>query len=504
MSDLLLEIGCENLPPTSIRPAFEQLKKDARMRLDELRLPFDDIYTTGSPRRLVLIVRGLARRQTDRTETVTGPPVSKGFDEKGKPTRAAIGFAKSHGIAVARLERIRSERGEYLGFEQRLESQRASVLMKRALPEMIKAIRFPKMMRWQNTPGNSAQSATDFEDVRFARPIRWLVCLLGDSVIRFELAGVKTGRVTYTVPWIRRVGVPVKNVQHYLSEIAKAGVLLDHENRYKTIATHARRTARGAKLKLVEDPALFDELTFMLEEPRPLVGEFDRRYLRLPAEVVVTAMKSHQRYLAFRGPRGDLVPMFLTFTEGKVGSPATVRKGNEKVLRARLEDALFYWHEDLKTGLEGLSKGLASVVFIEGFGTLRDKADRVYQLATGVNQTGDTEAPVADGAIRRAALLAKADLASEMVKDGNAYAIGCAARGGRSAGHNHRLFSGRLCANGVSGSLCPEAAGQRIDPDTGIATVGSRRRPVAPGHRRVCRLRPRRWVGSRLGAGARR
>ena len=154
-----------------------------------------------------------------------------------KPTKAAIGFAKSHGIAVGQLRKIDSERGEYLGFEQKLESQRASTLMKRELPELIKAIRFPKVMRWRVEA--SGKGSTESEVVRFARPIRWLVCLLGESVIRFELAGVRSGRVTYTVPWIRRAGVRVKDARHYLEAIAEAGVVLDHGKRCETIASLA-------------------------------------------------------------------------------------------------------------------------------------------------------------------------------------------------------------------------------------------------------------------------
>jgi glycyl-tRNA synthetase beta chain len=411
MNDLLLEIGCENLPPAAIRPAFEQLRGDVAARFAELRLPFRDIYVTGAPRRIVLIVSDLAVKQTNETETVTGPPVSKGFDDEGRPTRAAIGFAGAQGVLVDDLKRIPTERGEYLGITRKLKSRRSSALLREALPELIKGLRFPKMMHWESG------------EVRFARPIRWLVCLLGDSVIHFELTGVRSGATTFSVPWIRHAGIRVKNAEHYLKAVRKAGILLDHKTRYATIGKLARRTAAREKLELVEDPGLFTELTFMLEEPRPLAGTFDKKYLALPDEVVITAMKSHQRYLALRGRGGKLVPMFITFTEGRIGSPKTVRAGNEKVLRARLEDAMFYWHEDVKTGLDGLSDKLGSVVFLEGMGTLRDKSDRVCHLARFVNDLGDPGASVDDESIERAALVAKADLASEMIKDGKEFTL---------------------------------------------------------------------------------
>ncbi|MDH3215773.1 MAG: glycine--tRNA ligase subunit beta [Candidatus Krumholzibacteria bacterium] len=411
MSDLLLEIGCENLPPASIRPAFEQLRRDTAEHLRDVRLPFGEIYATGTPRRIVLIVRGLADKQTDRVETITGPPVSKAVDDQGKPTQAASGFARSHGIAVGNLKKIPTERGEYLGFTRRLKSERASVLLKGLIPSMISGIRFPKTMRWEDG------------DVRFARPIRWIVCLLGEKLIRFEIAGVKSGRTTYTIPWIRREGLVAKTTDQYLEALRRARVVLDHEARYKVIVDLARKTARRDKLTLVEDTALFDELTFMLEEPVPLVGDFDRKYLTLPEAVVITAMKAHQRYLAFRDGRGGLVAKFLAFTEGKVGSPSVVRHGNEKVLRARLEDAFFYYEEDLKTGVDGLASKLASIVFIEGLGSLEDKTGRMYRLAASVNAALPARDRVADKALRRGTRLAKADLASEMIKDGKEFTL---------------------------------------------------------------------------------
>lgn len=414
--DLLLEIGCENLPPASIKPAFEQLEQDASQRLQALRLPFETIRATGTPRRIVLMVRGLARVQIQSTETVTGPPVSKAYDGDGKPTRAAEGFARSHGVSVDRLRPIETDRGEYLGFTKKLKCRRAGPLLRETLPELIRGIRFPKTMRWEG------------EELRFARPIRWIVCFLGDSVVRYALAGIKAGGTTFTVPWIRRQGVRVRNLDHYLEEIGRAGVVLDHEERYRAIEALATRAAARLGLQLVADPDLVGELSFMLEDPRPLVGEFDRRYLRLPDEVVITAMKSHQRYLAFRDDKGQLVPRFLTFTEGPVGSPASVRRGNERVLRARLEDALFYWQEDLKAGMDGLAGKLGAIVFLEGLGSLGEKALRVGELAiavgeAGLGSTARGVSAVDANSVRRAARLGKADLASEMIKDGKEFTL---------------------------------------------------------------------------------
>jgi glycyl-tRNA synthetase beta chain len=409
MNDLLLEIGCENLPPLAIRPAFEQLGADAKRCFEELRLGCDTIYATGSPRRLVLIASGLAAAQTVQFETVTGPPVAKSYDEDGRPTRAAVGFAKSHGRSPAQLKRIRTDRGEYLGFTRRLKAHRTTALLKRVVPELIAGLRFPKMMHWES------------EGFRFARPIRWLVCLYGTTIVHFKVAGVGSGNVTHTNPWIRRDRLRVKGADHYLQTMKKASVVVDHVERRRLIESLARKAAARAGLRLIEDDELFDELTFMLEEPRIITGDFDPEYLKLPPEVVVTAMKAHQRYLALRGERKRLVPKFLAFTEGRVRAPAEVRRGNEKVLRARLEDAQFYWQEDLKTGIQRLAERLRSIVFIEGLGSLQDKAERMRRLALLVCDTLPSAERIEAGRMERAAYLAKADIASEMVKDGKEF-----------------------------------------------------------------------------------
>jgi glycyl-tRNA synthetase beta chain len=411
MKDLLLEIGCENLPPASIRPAFEQLAADAAKKLDELRLGYESVYTAGAPRRLVLIVRGLAASQAAKTEVVTGPPVSKAYDDRGAPTATAAGFARSHGVAVEALERVRTERGEYVGFSKKLTCGRTPALLRDALPALVAALRFPKTMRWEKTL------------VRFARPIRWIVCLYGESVVPFEIAGVKSGRVTRYQPWLDRRSFAVKNADHYLATLERTGIIVDHDKRRATIESLAAKAAAERSFEVIEDADLVDELTFMLESPQVFMGEFDKSYLALPPEVVKTAMKAHQRYLALRAKGKRLVPFFLTFTEGKPRSIGVVRAGNERVLKARLEDALFYWKEDLAAGIDGLSAKLSSIVFMEGLGSLADKAKRLHALgaiADAMWPEGDrTPAEL----IERASLLVKADLASEMVKDGKEFTL---------------------------------------------------------------------------------
>jgi glycyl-tRNA synthetase beta chain len=411
VTDFLLEIGAENVPASYVEPAFRQLADDAETMFADLRLPWEEIYATGTPRRLVLLVRGLADRQETAEETVTGPPVSRGFGEDGTPTKAAEGFARSHGRSVPDLQRISTPKGEYLGFRRELESRRTRELLAERLPGLIGALRFPKVMKWETS------------GTRFARPVRWIVCLYGSAVVRFAFAGVDSGPWSYGRPWFDGERVRIGSAGSYLSDISRLGVMVDDEARRERIWTLAVRTAAKSGLVPKEDVGLLDELTFMLENPRVFIGEFSPDYLNLPPEVVTTAMRSHQRYIALEDGRGRLVAKFVAFTDGPVTGPREVRRGNEKVLRARLDDAQFYWQEDLKRGMDGLAAKLRRIVFIEGLGTLGQKSDRIRELARYTNAQLEGERRLSDELIDRASALAKADLASEMIKDGKEFTL---------------------------------------------------------------------------------
>ncbi len=264
MTDFLLEIGFENLPASYVPPAARQLETDAAGMLEEARLPFDTIYTAGTPRRLVLHVRGLAAGQETRIETVTGPPVSRSFDEDGSPTRAALGFAKSQGLNLDRLETVQTPRGEYLGYQKKLKGRKTTVLLRSRVPELIGGLRFPKTMRWISG------------GAKFARPIRWIICLYGDKIIRFEFAGVKSGNTSYGIPWIKPAGIPVRRADAYSAAMKKAGIIVDPASRQAQIEKMAAGAAERLGLSLVDDPGLFREITFMVEDPRVFVGDFPK------------------------------------------------------------------------------------------------------------------------------------------------------------------------------------------------------------------------------------
>ncbi|HET6348251.1 MAG TPA: glycine--tRNA ligase subunit beta, partial [Candidatus Krumholzibacteria bacterium] len=409
MSDFILEIGAENIPASYLPPAIAQLSADATALLARTRFVYEEIYTTATPRRLVLVVRGLAPRQAEGEEVITGPPASRALGEDGRPTPAAEGFARSQGIAVEKLERIATPKGEYLGVRKRLARRNAAAVLRDELPALIAGLRFPKTMKWE--PGG----------FRFPRPLRWMVALYGRDVVRFRVADVESGRVTWKRPWMRGEHASVADAARYVAVVGKLGIVLDHDERARRIREQAVRAATAHNWKLVEDDDLITELSFMTEDPRLLTGGFDKRYLDLPPEVIVVAMRSHQRYLAVTDRAGRLVPHFFTFTDGPVLGADDVVRGNERVLRARLEDAEFYWREDVKRGVDGLSAELDRIVFIEGMGSIGQKWRRLLELARAANRQLSAANRVDDALLARAAPLAKADLASAMIRDGKEF-----------------------------------------------------------------------------------
>jgi glycyl-tRNA synthetase beta chain len=293
VSDFVLEIGVENVPASYILPAIDQLANDARAVLERSRLVYGEIYTTGTPRRLVLVVRDLADRQSEFEELVTGPPVARAFDADGKPTPAAEGFARTHGVAVSALARVDTTKGEYLGLRKRLPRASAVDVLQQELPALIAALKFPKTMKWEAS------------GARFARPVRWIVALYDKKVVPVSFADVASGRVTWGRPWMEplRAGKSteqrsIADARAYDAGVAALGIILDHEKRKERIRSLAEKAAAAVHCRVVPDEDLLTELSFMLEDPHVLSGVFEDKYLDLPPEVIVVAMRSHQRYLA--------------------------------------------------------------------------------------------------------------------------------------------------------------------------------------------------------------
>ncbi len=447
MNDFLLEIGVENIPASYLPPAAQQLADDARAMLAGNRLAYTEIYTAATPRRLVLTVRGLAARQDAGEEVLTGPPVARAFLPDGTPTPAAEGFARAQGVPVQRLERIETPKGEYLGVRKKLAQRKASAVLAGELPALIAGLRFPKTMKWE------AGGA------RFARPVRWIVAMLGRTVVPVAFAGVRSGRVTWGRPWMRGEHRSLADAKAHAARLKSLGVILDPETRRARLTALAEAAAVRKGLRIVPDENLLTELTFMVEDPRVLVGSFDRAFLELPAEVVVTAMRAHQRYIALTDRRGALSPNFITFTDGVVKGPKDVVLGNERVLRARLADARFYWQDDIKRGIDALADELDRIVFIEGLGTVGEKWRRLLDVAGVMNATLEAKQRVAEDVLARGARLAKADLASTMIRDGKEFT---ALQGVIGAHYATACGEPAVVAAGIREHYQPRAAGDAL------------------------------------------
>jgi len=403
---LLLEIGCEELPASFVGPALAELRNAAESGLREARLGFDAARSFGTPRRLALLVEKIADRQEDRSVEVFGPPVAVAFDAGGKPTPAAQGFAKRVGKSVEALERRPGAKGEVL-YALTLEAGRpAAEVLPALLHDWIHSIHFPRTMHWSGTE-------------RFARPVRWLVALHGKDVIPMEAFGIRAGRRTrghriHAADWS-----DVQRPEAYVEHLRKQVVMALPDERRSAIQEGLERAAKTLGGAPVADAELLEEVVDLVEWPEPVVGSFDARYLELPRPVVVTAMRAHQRYFAVEAGDGSLLPNFVMIRSGRGEGHDEIWRGTQAVLRARLEDARFYWDNDVKQGLEAKVESLKGIVWHEKLGTLHD---RTLRLVTLVEDLARVLAPDARRAASRAAFLSKADLASEMVRSGKEFA----------------------------------------------------------------------------------
>ena len=418
-ADLLYEIGVEEVPASYIEPALDALREHVTARLAEARLDPQVAETYATPRRFTLIVRGLLLQQSDLELEVLGPAVGVAFDAAGAPTNAARGFARGQGVAVESLARVKTEKGEYVQARVRRPGQAAAAVVPPVLVAGTRGMPFPRSMRWTAS------------DLRFARPIRWLVALLGDDPLPVSIDGMAAGRETHGVRFHRSGPFAVQNADDYLRVLAENGVVLDIGERRRRIETGLGTAGREAGGGVIADPDLLDEVTNLVAWPSVVAGSFDPAFLALPRDVVTTAMRVHQRYFAVeasgeRGGGGDgggLLPRFLCVVNGPVGGESgldveRVRGGHERVLRARLADARFYWDRDVARGIEGREPELAGVVWQEGMGTLADKTARLRALATLIVEGWD---PALRPVVERAAVLAKVDQVSEMVRDGKEF-----------------------------------------------------------------------------------
>ncbi|HET6465852.1 MAG TPA: glycine--tRNA ligase subunit beta [Nitrospiria bacterium] len=403
-SELLLEIGTEEIPSRVLPTALIELKEKAVRMLSEARIPADRVETFATPRRLVVRATGVPTRQVTQVTEVTGPPRSAAYAADGRPTAAAIGFAKAHGVLVDGLTIKKTEKGDYVCVVQKQPSLPSTRVLKALLPDLVSSLGFPKTMRW------------DGQGVRFARPIRRILALLDGRIVPFHLAGLASGNRTWGHRFMANRSFPVRNWDGYCRDLKRHHVILDPAEREQLIRQELLRFAQHKKGRMAEDPDLLSQAVFLTEEPVVMLGGFDKKYLDLPSEVPITVMKEHQGYFHLLNKNGSLLPYFLFVSNVKTQKPDLIRAGNERVLRARLEDARFYFEQDKKRTLNERRAELTGLIFHEKLGTVHQKMERIKELASGLaRESGRSDGEV--GRIEKAALLCKSDLLTGMVRE---------------------------------------------------------------------------------------
>ncbi|MEZ5356397.1 MAG: glycine--tRNA ligase subunit beta [Bryobacteraceae bacterium] len=385
----LLEIGTEEIPDWMIPPALEHLTKAFAGMLEKHKLPGRVSWVDATPRRLVLAAEKIEARQKDSVDVVTGPPKSAGEG-------AAQGFARKNGVTVDQLETVATAKGEYFAVRKQIVGRDTSEILAAELAGLILGIPWPKTMFWTKKGGP-----------RFIRPIRWIVALLGSGVIRFEVAGIESGETSQGHRIFGKKKVKV-SVAGYEKQMARNGVVVRSAQRRQTIENGVEALLGTGGLRLKPDAALLETLVFLTELPTPILGSFDRSYLGLPAEVLVTVMRHHQKYFSVTDADGNLAPHFIAVMNAPSDPEGLVVSGNERVLRARFNDARFFWEVDQNRKLADRVEDLKNVTFQRDIGSYHAKAERVVALA---GELGGNEHA------RRAALLAKTDLTTDMVKE---------------------------------------------------------------------------------------
>jgi glycyl-tRNA synthetase beta chain len=399
-SELLLEIGTEEIPARFVPPVLEEMAASFRKMLDQELIAVGEILTWGTPRRLGLVAKEVAPATAEVGEQVLGPPKAVAVDAEGKPTAAAAGFARAQGVEVADLMEVETPRGVYLAVSKRKAVRATAERLPELLPGFILNLSFPKSMRWGS------------ESITFARPIHWILARYGGAVVPFELGDVVSGGVTHGHRFLAPGAVEVADSEAYLAALRAAKVIVDPVERRVWLDQELKQAAAGVKGEVVPDPGLLEENTFLVEYPSVVVGNFEDKFLALPDEVLITSMREHQRYFSLRGQDGKLLPHFIAVNNTLTRDPEVVRRGHERVLRARLSDAMFFVQEDAKTPLAQRVEALKGVVFHSLLGTSYEKMERFRELALRLARQ---LAPELEEQVKRAATLCKADIVTEMV-----------------------------------------------------------------------------------------
>jgi glycyl-tRNA synthetase beta chain len=409
MDTLLLEIGTEEIPAGYINPALKGLAATLQKKMTEARIEHGSAEIFGSPRRLAVRIEKVAAKQLPLKTELTGPPVKVGFDESGKPTMAAKKFAEKAGVKIEKLSIKETRKGAYLCAVKQERGEATQTLLKEILPKAILAIPFPKTMRWADM------------DITFARPIHSCLALLGSRVIQFKLGNVRTGRTSHGHYFMQPGKIKIDSADDYLKRLRAAQVVVDLAERRKAVEREISAAAKKVGGSILPDEELVDIVNNLVEYPVAIAGEFDKEFLELPDEVLITAMREHQKYFAVVNKSRRLLPYFVAVNNTKARDMKLVAKGHERVLRARLADAQFFYQGDLEVSNDERVEKLKRVLFQAQLGTMYEKIQRVAKIGKFIAKAVDVG--LADGKpgnelraqVARAAKLCKSDLVSQVV-----------------------------------------------------------------------------------------
>jgi len=401
-ADLLVEIGAEEIPAGFVPPALDQLTRDLTRALDDARLGHGEVAAVGTPRRLAVWARGVEARQADATTQAFGPGLAQAFGPDGAPTPAALGFARSQGVDVSKLDRVQTPKGERVAVTKVEKGRRVEQVLPGLLERLVSGLKFRKAMR------------SRYDDVAFARPIRWLVALHGGKPVKVRFGEVVSGKVSYGHRFMAPRAIPLAGTpEDYVAKLRKAYVMVDPAQRRAAVEAALEKAARAAGGKVRPDEALVEQVTYLVEHPTAIAGAFEKSNLELPPEVVISEMRNHQRYFAVVDAKGRLRNRFIAVSGTPVKDPRVVRHGYERVLRARLADARFFFEEDRKRKLRDRIESLGRRTFQAKLGTELDRANRIGAIAAELARAIGRGDLVADAL--EVARLAKTDLTTGMV-----------------------------------------------------------------------------------------
>ena len=466
--DFLVEIGTEELPPKALRSLKDAFGERLASGIDDARLEHGAISSFASPRRLAVLVESLADQQADRTVEHKGPPIKIAFGDDGKPTPAAEAFAKKCGVDVSALGRNKTDKGEWLAYESSEKGKTVTELLPGLIDGALSELPIPRRMRW------------GAGEAEFVRPVHWIVMLHGNKTITGKVMGIESGNTTRGHRFHSSGPIVIKSPDAYLDTLEKEGyVVADFERRRDMVRTGVDGVAEKAGGQVVEGESLYDEVAALVEWPVPVLGSFDEKFLELPRECVISTLTGHQRYFPVADDNDKLLPKFITVANLESKDPDQVREGNERVIRPRLADAVFFFDNDRQKTLASRADGLREVVYQKGLGSLFDKSQRVASLCNWLAAALDHDS----GDVERAAALAKCDLTTGMVgefpelqgtmggyyaaADGESQAVGAAIRE-----HYLPRFAGDALPSSLDGQLL--AIADKLDTLAGVFSLGKK------------------------------